>query len=343
MRRLIVQVGFGLVLAGLGMLGARDAWAQVGGGAISGTVKDPVGAVWAGAPVQATNAATGVVYRAASSTDGAYVIANLPAGAYDVALTIPGVAPFAQKNVAVSAGGTARVDIQLKEGTQLSTLGEDPLAIAADQKPHHPPSGPAPRTADGKPDLSGVWWSPRTVDPGKPEFLPRAVEVAKKRADDNRKDSPQARCLPNAVTRIGPLYEFVQSKDLLVMISDDDSPGFHQIYLSGRPHPKEPDPLWYGDSVGHWDGDTLVVDRVNFEEQVWLDQDGHPHSDQLHVVERYSRPDLGHLETEITVDDPGVLAKPWTMKRVSDLAPGEEIREFICTENNTDVQHLVGQ
>jgi hypothetical protein len=77
------------------------------------------------------------------------------------------------------------------------------------------------------------------------------------------------------VTRIGPLYQFVQSKDYLVMISDDDSPGFHQIYLDGRPHPKEPDPQWYGHSIGHWEGDTLVVDRVNFEEQVWLDQESH--------------------------------------------------------------------
>ena len=210
-------------------------------------------------------------------------------------------------------------------------------------KRHNPPSGPTPRTADGKPDLSGVWWSPRTVDPGKPEFLPAAVEISKKRTEENRKDSPQAHCLPNAAVRIGPLYQFVQSKAFLVMISDDDSPGFHQIYLDGRSHPKEPDPLWYGHSVGHWEGDTLVVDRVNFEEQVWLDQEAHPHSDQLHIVERYRRVDLGHLETEVTVSDPGILVKPWTMKRVSDLAQGEEIREFICTENNRDVEHLVGR
>lgn len=250
---------------------------------------------------------------------------------------------FAQKGVSVGAGKTAHVDVAFKEGSQLSTLGEDSLAIAVDMKRHNPPSGPTPRTADGKPDLSGVWWSPRTVDGGKPEFLPAAVEIAKKRADDNRKDSPQAHCLPGAVTRVGPLYEFVQSKAFLVMISDDDSPGFHQIYLDGRSHPKEPDPQWYGHSIGRWDGDTLVVDRVDFEDQVWLDQESHPHSDKLHVIERYKRIDLGHLETEVTVEDPGVLAKPYTMKRVSDLAPGEQIREFICTENNRDVEHLVGR
>ena len=302
-----------------------------------------MGGILAGTSVQATNSATHTVYKAISSAQGVFKLADLPAGSYDVSLTLPGVAPFSRKNVAVGAGDTARVDIELTEGSQLSTLGEDSLSIAADAKRHHPPTGPTPRTADGKPDLSGVWWSPRTIDPGKPEFLPAAVEIAKKRNEDNRKDSPQTHCLPNAVTRVGPLYEFVQSKSYLVMISDDDSPGFHQIYLDGRQHPKDPDPLWYGHNIGHWEGDTLVVDRVNFEDEVWLDQGSHPHSDKLHVIERYHRVHLGHLETEVTVEDPGVLAKPWTMKRVSDLAPGEEIREFICTENNRDLDHLVGR
>jgi len=335
-----------LIRSGLGcglFLVATVAFGQGDKGSIAGTVKDPVGGIVAGAAVQATNSATGAVHKATSSKQGAYTLADLPAGTYEVSLNMGGVAPFAMKNVAVSAGQTAHVDINLKEGTQLSSLGEDPLSIAADLKRHNPPTGPTPRTADGKPDLSGVWWSPRTVDPGKPEFLPAAMEVARKRMEDNRKDSPQTHCLPNAVTRVGPLYELVQTKSYLVMIADDDSPGFHQIYLDGRPHPKEPDPQWYGHSIGHWEGDTLVVDRVNFEDAVWLDQEAHPHSDKLHVIERYHRVDLGHLETEVTVEDPGILAKPYTMKRVSDLAPGEEIREFICTENNRDLSHLVGK
>lgn len=337
MKKSINLWGFALFLI------ATTAFGQGDKGVIAGSVKDPLGGAVGSVSITATNSSTGAVHKAMSSAQGAYTLADLPIGAYDVSAALPGVSPFAAKNIAVTGGKRTRLDVEFKEGSQLSTLGEDPLAIAADQKRHHPPSGPAPRTADGKPDLSGVWWSPRTVDAGKPEFLASAVEVARKRAEDNRKDSPQAHCLPNAVTRIGPLYEFVQSKNYLVMISDDDSPGFHQIYLSGRPHPKEPDPLWYGDSIGHWEGDTLVVDRVNFEDQVWLDQESHPHSDKLHVIERYRRPDLGHLETEVTVEDPGVLAKPYTMKRVSDLAAGEEIREFICTENNKDLQHLVGR
>jgi hypothetical protein len=309
---------------------------------IVGTVSDPFGVSLPNAPVQAKDSTTGTVYKAVSTTSGTFALKDLPVGVYDISVTIPGLKSYERKAVAVAAKPVT-INIKLEETSQLGTLGEDPLALAADAKKHSPPSGPAPRTADGEPDLSGIWWTPRTVDPGKPEFLPKAIEIAKQRADNNRKDSPQSRCLPSAVLRLGPVYETVQSPSILVLISDDDSPGFRQIYIDGRPHPKDPMPAWYGNNVGHWEGDTLVVDRIGFDERVWLDQDSHPHSGQLHVIERYHRPDLGHLETQITVEDPGILAKPWTMKRVSDLAPTEEIYEFICPENNKDVEHLVGK
>jgi carboxypeptidase family protein len=338
MGRLSLTLGISVALAL--PIGAR---AQQNRGTIAGTVVDPVGAAAAKVAVQARSADGVTVRRATSESTGKYALTDLPPGSYEISVAVPGLRAYEQRNVRVQAATTAVVDIHLQEGTQLSTLGEDPLGIAADRARHAPPGGPAPRTADGKPDLSGVWWSPVTAEPGKPEWLPSAQQIAAQRQANDRRDSPQVRCLPSGVLRRGPLIEFVQSKSLLIEISDDDSPGFHQIYLEGRGHPREPDPLWYGDSVGRWEGDTLIVDRVNFMDEVWLDQESHPHTDKLHVIERYRRPDLGHLEAEITVEDPGVLARPWTFKRVSELAPKEEIREFICDENNSDLPHLVSK
>src|SRR5215831_2214885 len=336
MRTISLVSGFALLIAAPGFAQSSAT------GSIAGTVTDPVGAAAAQITVQARSADGQLTRRASSDRSGKYTLTDLPAGAYDVSVNIPGLRGYQRKSVAVQGARTTALDIRLEEGTQLSTLGEDSRGIAADISRHAPPSGPTPRTSDGKPDLSGVWWSPVTVDPGRPEWLPNAVKVAAERGANNRKDSPQVRCLPPPVLRRGPLIEFVQSKSTLIEMSDDDSPGFHHIYL-GRGHPKEPDPLWYGDSVARWDGDTLVVDRINFVDDVWLDQEAHPHSDKLHVIERYHRPDLGHLEAEITVEDPGVLARPYTFKRVAELAPTEEIREFICNENNSDLQHLVGK
>jgi hypothetical protein len=311
-------------------------------GAISGALYDSIGDPIDNNVVQAKNTESGLVFKATTTAKGKYTLADLPPGTYDISASVPGLRGFEKKRVAVQASQTASLDIRLGDTTQLNTLGEDRFRIAADMKRHAPPSGPTPRTPDGKPDLSGVWWQPRTVDPGKPEFLPAAIAIQKQRLEANNADNPQAHCLPSGPLRNGPLWEFVQSKDYLVYISDDESPGFHQIYLDGRGHPADPNPAWYGHSIGRWDGDTLVVDRVAFDPRGWLDMESHPRSDKLHIVERYRRPDLGHLDIEITVDDPGVLAKPWTQKRVADLA-NEEIFEFICTENNRDVSHLVGK
>jgi hypothetical protein len=324
------------------VLVAFAAYGQGDKGTIAGTVSDSFGVVYGSASVQAKNAESGAVSKATSDKTGKYMLTGLAPGSYDISVTTPGLRPFEQKGVRVEAAKTASLDIRMLETTQLNTLGEDTLGILADQKRRKPPTGPTPRTFDEKPDFSGVWWTPTITDPGKPEWLPNAQKVAKERADNNRKDAPQAHCLPSPVLRLGPVYELVQAKSKLVFISDDDSPGFRQVYLA-RNHPKDPDPLWYGDSVGHWEGETLVIDRISFIDDVWLDQESHPHSDKLHVVERYRRPDLGHLETEVTVEDPAVLAKPWTFKRVSELAPTEEVREFMCTENNQDPAHMVGK
>jgi hypothetical protein len=311
-------------------------------GEISGTVFDPLGAPRPGSPVQAKNVQSGEVFRATSGAKGEYTFQGLAPGAYDVSSNVGGLAAVQIKGVKVEAARMARLDVKFTEGSQLSTLGADPITVAADQRRHAPPSGPTPRTADGKPDLTGVWWRPVVTDPGTPEWLPAADKIAKVRNDSNMKESPQANCLPSATVRLGPLWEIVQSKNFMVIISDDDYPGFHQVYLDGRPHPKDPNPAWYGHNIAKWDGDTLVIDRVGFDERVYTDEGGHPHSDKLHVVERYRRPDMGHIEAEVTVEDPGVLKRPYTLKRTSDLAQ-EEISEFICNENNRDTPHMVGK
>src|SRR2546422_4555651 len=129
----------------------------------------------------------------------------------------------------------------------------------------------------------------------------------------------------------------------MVIIAEHDLPP-RQIFLDGRSHPKNLDPTWMGHSIGHWEGDTLVVDSVGFNGRAWIDLEGHPFTEKTHITEHWRRPDLGHLEVEFTIDDPSSYVKPWTIKRISDLAPkGEEVAEYICTENNKDVPHLVGK
>ncbi|HXP85855.1 MAG TPA: carboxypeptidase-like regulatory domain-containing protein [Bryobacteraceae bacterium] len=334
MRSSAVMVCVSLLSAG--------AFAQSGKGTLAGKVLDPFGYPATLASVQVKDAQSGATFKGAIGKDGGYSIPDLPAGSYDVTVNMPAVQGFSQKGVAVAAAKTTTLDVRLKEGTQLSTLGEDALHSIEDEKRHAAPSGLTPRTVDGKPDFSGVWWRPATVDPGKPEWTAWAQQVARERTENNRLESPKARCLPSNIMFTGAVWQFVQSKDTLVWISDDDFPGFHQIYI-GRKHPQDPNPGWYGHSVAKWDGDTLVVDRIAFDERMWLDQASHPHSEQLHMIEKYRRPDLGHLEMEVTTEDPKALAKPFTQKLVSELAANEEIFEFICTENNRDVQHLVGK
>ena len=99
---------------------------------------------------------------------------------------------------------------------------------------------------------------------------------------------------------------------------------FRQIFMDGRKHPDDPDPTWYGHSIGHWEKDTLVVDTVGFNDKFWFDYLGHPHTEKLHTIERYTRTDLGNMTIEVTIDDPGAYAKPFTTTGTARLQPGSE-------------------
>jgi Carboxypeptidase regulatory-like domain len=312
---------------------ASTAFAQV-----SGTVLDRSGAPIAGVVVQAKNAA-GQTYSARSDVSGEYSLSGLSAGKYQITASSPGLAPFIKPDVGVKAGQTMHVDIRLND-LQLNTLGEDRAYYTGLMTAHAVPRGPAPRTRDGKPDLSGVWLPSFPRDPGNPQPLAWAAEVMKQRAANDSRDIPSAHCLPLGVvmsTFLFP-YEFVQTPKLLVMLYEGEFP--RQIFLDGRPHPKDLNPSWLGHSVGHWEGDTLVVDTVGFNGKAWIDFAGHPASEKLHVIERYRRPDLGHLELEITIDDPSGYAKPWTIRKTSELSRDDTLMEYICNENERDLRHM---
>ena len=209
-----------------------------------------------------------------------------------------------------------------------------------------PPVGPTPREADGKPNLSGVWLSGNYsfANMGGPLPLqPWAQKLMQDRQATQGREDPEAKCLPAGVPRITPYpFKIVQSPEVIVMLLEGNVHSFRQ-FLFKREHDKDLDPSWMGDSIASWQGDTLVVDTVNFNDKTWLNGRGAPHTDKLHVIERYSRPDLGHLDVEITMEDPGAFTKPHTFKRAHILSTTWEIHEYVCNEFNVDVDRLVGK
>ncbi len=342
MRRfsLIAAAGFGL---------SAQAWAQTPAGAIAGSVSDPDGRPVSMFPVQAANIATKAEFSATPSATGEYKLGPLPAGTYTVQIQTPLIffRPFLRENFAVPSGQTVKLDIKLAEGVALNTLGDgrDFFTAFAKNKPSAP-TGPTPRGTDGKPDFSGLWLEENTVDPGKPELTASAKAIMQERIDNNFRDFPQARCLPLGIALAGMFgpHRIVHTPKFIVIVYEVSAPpGYRQIPIDGRKLPAAPDPTWMGYSTAHWEGDTLVVESAGFNDKTWLD-DSRPHTDQMRVTERIRRPDLGHREIEITIDDPGAYLRPWTIKKVSQLAPpGEDIIESICTENNRDLEHLVGK
>jgi hypothetical protein len=112
--------------------------------------------------------------------------------------------------------------------------------------------------------------------------------------------------------------------------------------MDGRPHPPDPDPTWYGHSTGRWDKDTLIIDTVAFNDRSWFDFEGHPHTERLHTTERYTRPNLGALTEEVTIDDPGAYTRPFTVSSTHRLLVNDELIEYVCQENEKDTRHLRG-
>src|SRR5216683_3983211 len=223
----------------------------------------------------------------------------------------------------------------------------------ADGKPNL--TAPAPRTGDGKPDLTGLWqmFSPDTaignVSLRKPgdlqpaDIQPWVQPLLRQRGENFGIDNPHYKCLPD-----GPNYSagqgfkrILQTPAMIVILQEDLT--YRQIFMDGRALETDPQPSWMGYSVGHWDGDTLVVDSFGFNDRTWLDAAGHPHTEALRMKERYRRRDFGHLELEVTLQDPTVYAKPWTVAIDSLLAADTGLLEAVCSENNKSIDHWVGK
>jgi hypothetical protein len=213
-------------------------------------------------------------------------------------------------------------------------------------------SAPAPRAANGKPDLSGVWRVKQTSyltyvtsDLKPDEIRPWAAALYQQSANDYRKDSDGIACMPPGpkagISGLAFPMKIVQTTSLVVVLYEYETI-FRQIFTDGRGLPEDPNPTWMGYSVGHWDGDTLVVTTAGYNDRTTLDLGGHPHTEALRVTERFHRRDTGHIDLEVTLDDPKAYTRSWTLPVELDLIPDGELIEYVC-ENERDARHLVGK
>jgi hypothetical protein len=235
--------------------------------------------------------------------------------------------------------------------------------------------GPAPKAADGHPDLSGIWdFRARFAQPpGQPAqrvetppgtiplatfknlgvgfkdglpLQPWAAELLKQRMAEHSKDNPDAHCLPLGLMQLHTHPQprkIIQTPGLIVILFEAQA-GIRQIFTDGRPlPPSNAEPWWYGYSVGKWEGDTLVVETNGFRDDVWLDIDGSPLTNTGKMIERYRRVNYGTLEIDVTIEDPKVYTKPFTVRVNQHIMPDTDLIEFICQENDTSGPHLVGK
>ena len=230
-------------------------------------------------------------------------------------------------------------------------------------------SAPAPRTPDGKPEFSGIWITGNPLCPqpdpvtylcgselpmsreginmgvglaGGLPYQPWLAALVKERTANNAKDDPHVRCLPDTFLRaygLPHLLKFVQTPGLLVMLNEMNA-GYRQVFTDGRPLPKDPQPSWQGYSSATWSGDTLVVDTIGFIDDLWIDWNGSVLTESAKVRERIRRPDFGHLEIEVTVDDPKAYTRPWTVTLKQRIAVDTELVDEICLENELSYQRM---
>lgn len=212
-------------------------------------------------------------------------------------------------------------------------------------------SAPAPKLPNGKADFSGIWLVDDNrlqfnlmLDQGPVAMQPAAAALYKKYLERAGKDRPATHCLPHSIPDamiIPEPFKIIHTSDITLILFEEFAE-FRQVFTDRRSFPKDPQPAWFGYSIGRWEGDAFVVESRGFNDKSWLDDDGHPHTDALHTTERFRRSDFGHMTMQITIDDPKAYVKPWSATLHYHLLPDTELIEFIC-DNEKDVPHLVGK
>jgi hypothetical protein len=233
------------------------------------------------------------------------------------------------------------------------------LPRTADGKPNL--TAPAPRTPQGRLDLSGIWQAlPDPRDPiegtagmqvpkymlnifrdrKETPFTPWAAALYQQRNANKLRDNPMIMCQPAGVPRLNHYthpFKIVQTPDLIVILYESQTT-FRQIFMDGRPLPADPEPAWYGYSIGRWDGDMLVVQSAGFNDKTWLDGWGHPHSEQMRLTERFTRRNIGSMDVEIWIDDPKAYTETVKYVQGHRLLPDTDLLEYICNENAKPMQ-----
>jgi hypothetical protein len=216
-------------------------------------------------------------------------------------------------------------------------------------------NAPPRRTIDGKVDLSGFWMPADNVKhllslaadlkPEEVPLQPWAAALYQERIDNNGKDHPGVRCLPSGIpekSNIPDGLKVVQTPDVLIFLYESRTI-YRQVFTDGRSLPKDAQPTWMGYSIGRWEGDTFIVETIGQNGKTWLDMRGLPGTEALRVIEKYTRPTIGRIDIDVTIDDPKAYTKPWSVKLTWKLVPDTDLIESICEENSKDLPHMVGK
>jgi hypothetical protein len=244
-------------------------------------------------------------------------------------------------------------------------------SIACAQWLHTPAKG-IPRLPDGKPnltapapkkpDLTGTWTVPPVTlgEGGPPRYAtylaadlpegavplkPAARALIRERLANFGRDIPFSRCLPAGLpmaTMFPAPFKIIQNRGSTIILYETRG-AYRQIFTDGRTPPNDPNPAWMGYSIGHWERDVFVVESAGFNDKTWIDGVGYPHGEKLRLTERFHRRDFGHIDLQVTIDDPDWYEKPWAVKVALEMTPDTELLEDVCLENERDVRHMVGR